>query len=262
MNNQMINQYLQNSQRNITQLIQLMLIQERNCSRLISRRDMSEVNQFNNLHNLLFTIPTEPVETNNLTRTELNQVIITQRYNLINNPLNSTCPITRDEFRSTDQVIMICSCRHLFTSGEHIISWLRVNPICPLCRHSLRDDLPQSTRDNLNTYQAPAQAPFRAPFQSPFQSPFQAPFQTPFQAPVQAPAQAPAQAPVQAPAQAQLPNPLNRYTSPQFSTMWGNLQTTIEQLALDPSGNPVSINISIDDYDISNTDISNTDISN
>ena len=59
-------------------------------------------------------------------------------YSDIENPMNSSCPITMDQFVDDSSVTQILQCGHLFTPSG-IDSWLRTSVRCPVCRYDIRD---------------------------------------------------------------------------------------------------------------------------
>jgi hypothetical protein len=67
----------------------------------------------------------------------IQHLITNTTYNTILNPLNTACPITHEEFTSTDEVIMINQCRHIFKKNA-IMSWLSRRATCPCCRINIR----------------------------------------------------------------------------------------------------------------------------
>lgn len=62
------------------------------------------------------------------------------RFGDIQNPINTTCPITREVFDSNDQVTQIIHCSHIFNS-QSIINWFNYNCICPVCRYDIRTNV-------------------------------------------------------------------------------------------------------------------------
>lgn len=57
-----------------------------------------------------------------------------QNFNLIENPINDICPITRERFDSTSEhILMIKKCKHIFNKSALNI-WLENNNTCPCCR--------------------------------------------------------------------------------------------------------------------------------
>ena len=63
----------------------------------------------------------------------------------------TTCPITQQDFASTDEVIELNICHHLF-QPDAILRWLERNPTCPVCRsHLLGETTNTNTNTNTNT---------------------------------------------------------------------------------------------------------------
>lgn len=55
-------------------------------------------------------------------------------FDLIQNPINDVCPITRERFDSTSEhILMIKNCKHIFNKSALNI-WLEQNNTCPCCR--------------------------------------------------------------------------------------------------------------------------------
>ena len=62
-----------------------------------------------------------------------------ENFSLIENPMNDICPITRERFHNEQNVLMICSCKHIFNkSGLNI--WIRNNNTCPSCRVNIHQN--------------------------------------------------------------------------------------------------------------------------
>ena len=68
------------------------------------------------------------------------------RYGDLENPLNSSCPISLERFDNDDTVTIIRHCNHIFNTDE-INNWFRSNCRCPVCRYDIRD----FTTNNDNT---------------------------------------------------------------------------------------------------------------
>ena len=66
------------------------------------------------------------------------------RFGDIIRPLNSSCPISLENFNDNDQVLMIRHCNHIFSNTE-LISWFRSNCKCPVCRYDIRNHIPTNT---------------------------------------------------------------------------------------------------------------------
>lgn len=75
-------------------------------------------------------------------------------FELIENPINDICPITRDRFYNTQNVMMISSCKHIFNKSSLNI-WIQNNNTCPSCRSTIcnRNNVDLSnnnTNNNMN----------------------------------------------------------------------------------------------------------------
>ena len=66
-----------------------------------------------------------------------------EKYELIQNPINDVCPITRDRFYPTQNVMMISSCKHIFNKSSLNI-WLSNHNNCPYCRSPILNDNEQT----------------------------------------------------------------------------------------------------------------------
>ena len=53
-------------------------------------------------------------------------------------PVNTSCPISMDEFNDNDMVTVIRHCGHTFHT-EYLMNWFRTNCRCPVCRYDIRD---------------------------------------------------------------------------------------------------------------------------
>jgi len=60
------------------------------------------------------------------------------RYCDIARPINTSCPISMDEFNDSDMVTVIRHCGHVF-HNEQIMNWFRSNCRCPVCRYNIRE---------------------------------------------------------------------------------------------------------------------------
>jgi hypothetical protein len=58
-------------------------------------------------------------------------------FSQIENPLNTSCPVTLDRFQPESRVTQLISCGHIFTPSG-IDSWLQTNVRCPVCRNDIR----------------------------------------------------------------------------------------------------------------------------
>jgi hypothetical protein len=70
------------------------------------------------------------------------------RYCDIATPINTSCPISMDDFNDNDMVTVIRHCGHTFHS-ENIMNWFRSNSRCPVCRYDIRDyNIPNQNLNN------------------------------------------------------------------------------------------------------------------
>ena len=82
-------------------------------------------------------IPTEEQIRNSTTRTTFQE---------IENPINTSCPISQVDFSNNDIVLQINHCGHIF-SDNSLLQWFNRNHCCPMCRHSIISD---SSNQNTN----------------------------------------------------------------------------------------------------------------
>ena len=57
----------------------------------------------------------------------------------IENPINTTCPISQSDFSNNDIVLQINHCGHIF-SERPLLQWFNRNHCCPMCRYSIISD--------------------------------------------------------------------------------------------------------------------------
>ena len=70
------------------------------------------------------------------------------RYCDIATPINTSCPISMDDFNDNDMVTVIRHCGHTFHT-ENIMNWFRSNSRCPVCRYDIRDyNIPNQNLNN------------------------------------------------------------------------------------------------------------------
>jgi hypothetical protein len=72
------------------------------------------------------------------TQTQIESATRRVRYCDISRPINTSCPISMEEFNDTDMVTVIRHCGHIFHT-ENLMSWFRSNCRCPVCRYDIRD---------------------------------------------------------------------------------------------------------------------------
>jgi hypothetical protein len=73
----------------------------------------------------------------------INRATLNTRYASIVSPVNSTCPISRDEFEDNSEITMIRGCNHIFNRAS-LREWFVNHSTCPMCRndiHNYRDDV-------------------------------------------------------------------------------------------------------------------------
>ena len=126
-------QLLLKSSQNLTEMIKLLKLHEETISRLSRARTTTD-SQIVDLFNVV--INNENRRLNNLNRDVSNNNYIETEYSQIYNPISTSCPITREDFVDTDNVIMIRECRHIFKK-EAFQTWIQDNNTCPCCRISL-----------------------------------------------------------------------------------------------------------------------------
>ena len=68
---------------------------------------------------------------------QINSSTTSSTFDSIENPMNSTCPISTVEFRNDDIVTKILYCGHVFLKIE-LENWFRSNTRCPMCRYDIR----------------------------------------------------------------------------------------------------------------------------
>jgi hypothetical protein len=59
-------------------------------------------------------------------------------YQDITTPINSSCPISMDNFNDNETVTIIRQCGHIFNSDE-LTTWFQSNCRCPVCRYDIRN---------------------------------------------------------------------------------------------------------------------------
>jgi len=61
--------------------------------------------------------------------------------------MNTSCPITLDEFQNGDVVRQIIPCGHIFQESA-LRNWFTRNVRCPVCRYDIRDYIPSNTSNS------------------------------------------------------------------------------------------------------------------
>jgi hypothetical protein len=97
---------LQNS-KNIKALIDLMKVHEENIKKMRDHSEDTDVSMNNNLY-------------------------VECEYSNVMNPSSKICPMTRTYFITTDKVILVRECGHLF-KRDPFLEWVKMRPTCPQC---------------------------------------------------------------------------------------------------------------------------------
>jgi hypothetical protein len=71
------------------------------------------------------------------------------RYCDISRPINTSCPISMEDFNDNDMVMVIRHCGHTFYP-EQLMNWFRSNCRCPVCRYDIRSYNTGSPSEFLN----------------------------------------------------------------------------------------------------------------
>jgi hypothetical protein len=111
----------------------------------ISEFSVPQNEQFTQLLNS-FLQPVEIYPTQTQIETATRRVL----YRDIARPINTSCPISMDDFVDTDMVTVIRHCGHTFYT-EPLMNWFQTNCRCPVCRYDIRDYNTGTTRDIYNT---------------------------------------------------------------------------------------------------------------
>lgn len=124
-NNLSFTRPFRNNESNITSTL------NRNNYRNPNRNYDSLTNLDNLVESFFDTIPVIP------TQAQINNALTHNIYSEIENPINSTCPISLRRFQNDDEVSVIRHCNHIFSRDE-LQNWFRSNCRCPLCRYDIR----------------------------------------------------------------------------------------------------------------------------
>jgi len=80
-------------------------------------------------------------------QSDLNNNTIDISFNNINQPLNTTCPITLERFDNNTTCTQIIGCGHVF-SRNGLQQWFRTSARCPICRYDVRTANDNTTNDS------------------------------------------------------------------------------------------------------------------
>jgi hypothetical protein len=115
----------------------------------LNRRNRSQTEDIftQNFNNFLQPVEIYP------TQSQIETATRHVRYCDIFRPVNSSCPISMDEFNDIDMVTVIRQCGHIFHT-EYLMNWFRSNCRCPVCRHDIRDNNSNLSSELFNNQQA------------------------------------------------------------------------------------------------------------
>ena len=68
----------------------------------------------------------------------ISRATLNTRYASIVSPVNSTCPISRDEFEDNSEITMIRGCNHIFNRAS-LREWFVNHSTCPMCRNDIHN---------------------------------------------------------------------------------------------------------------------------
>ena len=70
---------------------------------------------------------------------------------------NTRCYITMDDFEEGDELCEILHCKHTFKKTP-LMSWFNENVRCPVCRFDIRDYVPETLRDSIDSFRSSRQS--------------------------------------------------------------------------------------------------------
>ena len=91
----------------------------------------------------------QPVDINP-TQTQIETATRRVRYCDIVSPINTSCPISMEDFNDNDIVLVIRHCGHIF-NNENLTNWFRTNCKCPVCRYDIREYSSGTSREIFNS---------------------------------------------------------------------------------------------------------------
>jgi len=138
--------YVYSSRRTFASILAIMDRQEKTLSRIVQRGTVGGLIPPGDVDiaTLSFIIDTPSVPSvnnrvNGLTSEMISEHTRTVPFSSIEDPINTNCPIARDDFEPDTEVTQIIGCGHLFTPSS-LGEWFRRHHDCPMCRH----DIPQT----------------------------------------------------------------------------------------------------------------------
>ena len=83
------------------------------------------------------------------TEAQINNSTRLIQFSDIENPINSSCPISLEPFEPGMRVMQIIPCQHIF-NHSNLNSWFSTNVRCPVCRYDIRVYPIQGNAENQN----------------------------------------------------------------------------------------------------------------
>ena len=90
------------------------------------------INSFMNLMDFQSNVPIIP------TRQQIVSATREIQFGDIENPINTTCPISLETFQESDTITQILHCGHNFNTRQ-LNTWFQSNVRCPMCRYDIRE---------------------------------------------------------------------------------------------------------------------------
>jgi hypothetical protein len=207
------------------------------------------------LDNMNFdSVPVTPTEE------QINNACEDISFNLISNPINTSCPINLERFTNESLITQIIFCGHCY-SPDALRMWFTTNVRCPICRYDIRTYNPllmihnpyrRIINTNIQTEQEPVSETRREPEPEPASEPASETRREPEQEQEQEPASETEQVQEESIFESEM-NLNDENISHNISNeIFGNLQNLISQ---DISGGNVGVNT----YSITISDPSNND---
>jgi len=91
---------------------------------------------FRNIHEQILPRQANTSNNNIPTMIQILRATETKIYSEISNPVNTTCPITQEEFSQNQEIIQIKNCQHNF-KPDALLRWFSRNSTCPFCRYNI-----------------------------------------------------------------------------------------------------------------------------
>ena len=91
------------------------------------------------------------------TQEQIQQSTRSLPFSTISNPINTSCPISLENFTDANEVTMIIPCRHIFNK-ESLMEWFNTHTNCPVCRYDIRNHNPALPEQEIPSNQ-PTQTP-------------------------------------------------------------------------------------------------------